>query len=91
MGFLYSCFLFFISGAMNRKDRIDKILETLKKNGGSMTLKELRGPLLFEWGLRKETFWTYLETLREASKIDYPTSWLEPKEPHIVIKLEKKT
>ncbi len=57
---------------MNRKERIDKVLETLKENGGSMKLKDLRGPLTFKWGLNNNTFW--IKDLVDWGGIEPPTS-----------------
>lgn len=38
-----------------------------------MTFSQLYGELALKHGITERTFWDYLEALRMAGKIDYPT------------------
>jgi len=71
----------------SRLQRLNEILETLKKNGGEVTFGQLYGEMALKYGVTKSTFWNYLETLKMAGKIDYPEIYLTHQEPHIKIKL----
>jgi DNA-binding IclR family transcriptional regulator len=55
-----------------RIERMNEIIEYLKKHKGSATFKEVFATQALKYGLTKNTFFDYLDTLRTVGKIDYP-------------------
>jgi len=39
---------------------------------------DFHGEFALKYGITERTFWSYLEALKNADKIDYPTVWLIP-------------
>ena len=70
-----------------RLQRINELLRILTENKGQMTFKQLYGKMALTYGISRKTFWDYLETLKTADKIDYPSVFLFDKEDEIEIKL----
>jgi len=72
----------------SRIERLNEILTTLKKNEGEATFGELYGHFAVSYGTTKRTFWSYLEVLKIAGKIDYPDIIVSAKEDETRIVLE---
>ncbi len=53
----------------SRKQKLDEILELLKKNDGKMTFGELFRHFVSKYGTSRKTFWSYLKDLISAELI----------------------
>ncbi|MEM2546506.1 MAG: hypothetical protein QXM37_02635 [Candidatus Bathyarchaeia archaeon] len=76
-----------MSTPKTRIQRLNEIVEILKRNGGKATFGKLYGEMALKYGTRKNTFWEYLEALKMAGKIDYPEIFPSHQESEIEIKL----
>jgi hypothetical protein len=61
-----------------RQRRLQEILSFLREKGGEVKFSDLYGEFAVKYGITERTFWSYLEALKNAGKIDYPTVWLKP-------------
>jgi hypothetical protein len=55
-----------------RVRRLQEILQFLKDKGGEVEFSALYGEFALKYGVTEKTFWSYLEVLKSAGKIDYP-------------------
>jgi len=68
---------------MSQKQRIEKLQEILKllsENEGKMSFGKLYGKIALKYGTTKRTFYSYLEALKLAEKIDYAEVFMAWKE-----------
>lgn len=78
---------------MTGKGRLEKlniILDMLRKNNGTIKFGELYGQFALEHGTTERTFWEYLETLKMGGKIDYPRTYVIAMKENLEIKLLEK-
>ncbi|MEM2463645.1 MAG: hypothetical protein QXY07_03065 [Candidatus Bathyarchaeia archaeon] len=62
-------------------------MEMLKQSNGKATFGNLYSQMALKYGVTKTTFWSYLETLKMAGKVDYPEVFQSHLESEIEIKL----
>jgi hypothetical protein len=55
-----------------RLRRLQEILQILRERGGEAKFSSLYGEFALKYGTTERTFWSYLEALKNAGKIDYP-------------------
>ena len=60
-----------------RREKQYEILELLSRHNGKMTFGKLFGLLALNYGTTKKTFWSYLDALKAAEKIDYAETYLD--------------
>ena len=70
-----------------RLERLNEILRILEERGGKARFKEVYAVLALKHGVTRKTFWDYLETLKTAGKIDYPTAFPRHQEDDIEIRI----
>ena len=70
-----------------RLERLNEILRILEEKGGKAKFREVFAALALKYGVTRKTFWDYLETLKTAGKIDYPTAFLRHQEDDIEIRI----
>jgi hypothetical protein len=56
-----------------RLQRLNEILTILKEKKGKAKFSEIFSQLVMKYGISQNTFWSYIEDLTIARKIDYPT------------------
>jgi hypothetical protein len=61
-----------------RQRRLQEILRILRERGWRSEVQRPYGEFALKYGITERTFWSYLEALKNAGKIDYPTVWLIP-------------
>ena len=52
-----------------RTERLEQIPQIIKENGGRMKFRELFGKVTVPWGIRDNTLWDYLDSLKAAGLI----------------------
>jgi len=77
---------------MTRKERVDDILQILRDKNGEAKSRYVFSLMFQRYSLTKKTFWSYLEDLKTAGKIDYPGICMIGQEDEMIVKLcgEKK-
>jgi len=70
-----------------RIQKLNAIIEILKANGGKITFGKLLSQMDLKYGTTRETLWSYLDTLKNAGKVDFPEIFIIYRENDVEIRL----
>lgn len=73
---------------MNRKERVNTVLQILKENNGKMAYGKLFGAWTETTSMSKATFDRYLDELKTMEKISYPAITMFGREDEMQITLK---
>ena len=73
-----------------RQKKLEYVLQILRDKKGEAKFRYVFSLMFQRYSLSKRTFWSYLEDLKTAGKIEYPETFIAVNEDSVLVTLKEK-